>query len=206
MKNILFLSILVSVFYSSCNAQEKSVKNKEKMENLSVATFGAGCFWCIETLFRDLKGVQSVVSGYMGGEVKEPTYRQICTGQTGHAEVIQIHFDSKVITFSQLLEVLWQVHDPTTINRQGNDIGTQYRSAIFYHNEEQAQKARYSKEKFKSYFERPIVTEISSASIFYEAEDYHQNYYNLHGDQPYCRAIIAPKVKKFKTHFSTLLK
>ena len=163
------------------------------------ATFGNGCFWCTEAIFQNLKGVVKVESGYTGGKVKKPTYKEVCSGLTGHAEVIQITFDSKVISFEELLEVFWNTHDPTTLNRQGNDVGTQYRSAVFYHNDEQRELA----EKYKVQLDQsdawsdPIVTEISSIELYYPAEDYHQNYFKLNGNQPYCSFVIRPKVEKF---------
>jgi peptide-methionine (S)-S-oxide reductase len=175
---------------------------------MEVATFGNGCFWCTEAIFQDLKGVQSAVSGYSGGQVENPTYKQVCTGNTGHAEVLQITYDPAVITFDELLEVFWQTHDPTTLNRQGNDIGTQYRSAIFYHNETQKKLSEEYKKKLNESgaFSKPIVTEIVPFKKFYKAEDYHQNYYNLNGEQPYCSMVIKPKVDKFKKVFKEKLK
>ncbi|QDU41601.1 Peptide methionine sulfoxide reductase MsrA [Symmachiella dynata] len=173
-----------------------------------VATFGAGCFWCTEGVFLQLKGVQSVVSGYTGGQVPNPTYEQICTGRTGHAEVVQITFDPSVVTFADLLKVFWQTHDPTTLNRQGNDTGTQYRSAIFYHSPEQQQQAEaYKKQLDESgAFANPIVTEIVAAQEFFPAEDYHQNYYDLNEQQPYCQFVIRPKIEKLKKEFQDKLK
>jgi peptide-methionine (S)-S-oxide reductase len=175
---------------------------------METATFGAGCFWCVEAVFQNLKGVESVVSGYSGGHIKNPSYKEVCNGNTGHAEVVQITYDPKVISFSELLEVFWQSHDPTTLNRQGNDVGTQYRSAIFYHNEEQQMLAeKYKKELDESdAFDDPIVTEITPFINFYKAEDYHQNYFNENPYQPYCSIIIRPKVEKFKKVFKDKLK
>jgi peptide-methionine (S)-S-oxide reductase len=169
-----------------------------------IATFGTGCFWCTEAIFQELKGVLSVTSGYMGGTVPNPGYEEVCTGTTGHAECLQIVYDPCVITYDELLEVFWESHDPTTLNRQGNDIGTQYRSAIFYHNEEQRQKAEHYKAELdkQGAYPNPIVTEITPASTFYPAEDYHQNYYNDHGSQPYCYLVIRPKVEKFEKAFA----
>ncbi|MEC8209081.1 MAG: peptide-methionine (S)-S-oxide reductase MsrA [Verrucomicrobiota bacterium] len=163
---------------------------------LSIATFGAGCFWCVEAVFEQLDGVHAVESGYMGGEVKDPTYREICSGATGHAEVTQIHYDPKVISYKTLLEWFWRSHDPTTLNRQGADIGTQYRSAIFYHNEAQRKAAEASKVAAQKYFTAPIVTEINAASTYYPAEDYHQDYYRLNPHAPYCQIVIRPKLEK----------
>ena len=165
-------------------------------DNFETATFGAGCFWCVEAVFERLDGVHSVVSGYMGGHTKNPTYRQICTGTTGHAEVTQIQYDPAVISFNTLLEWLWKSHNPTTLNRQGADVGTQYRSAIFYHSDAQREAAKASKKAAQSQFSDPIVTEITEASLFYPAEDYHQDYYRLNGRAPYCQMVIAPKLKK----------
>jgi len=176
------------------------------MSNLEVATFGAGCFWCIEAMFQDLKGVEKVASGYMGGHTDQPTYKDVCTGTTGHAEVLQIHFNPAIISYEELLEALWIAHDPTQLNRQGNDIGTQYRSAIFYHNEAQKALAETSKNAIAAQFNDPIVTEITAASSFYPAEDYHTDYFNLHGENPYCSSVVAPKVKKFRLKFANKLK
>ena len=172
------------------------------------ATFGAGCFWCIEAVFQDLKGVESVESGYSGGHVKNPSYKEICNGTTGHAEVARITYDPKVVSFDELLEVFWQTHDPTTLNRQGNDVGTQYRSAIFYHNEDQKRLAEgYKAELDKSgAWDKPIVTEISKLVNYYPAEDYHQNYYNNNPSAAYCVYVIQPKVEKFKKVFKDKLK
>jgi peptide-methionine (S)-S-oxide reductase len=172
-----------------------------------LATFGGGCFWCTEAVFQRLHGVIKVEPGYMGGHIPNPSYREICTGTTGHAEIIQISFDSKEISYNTLLEVFWTVHDPTTLNRQGNDVGTQYRSVIFYHNDGQKTLAEKSIEKVASkIYGNKIVTEISPASTFYPAEKYHQNYFNRNGYAPYCRIIISPKVAKLKKKFTHLLK
>ncbi len=170
---------------------------------LEQATFGSGCFWCTEAIFQNVKGVHSVVSGFSGGHVKNPAYREVVTGRTGHAEVIHVTYDPAVISYEELLEIFWQTHDPTTLNRQGNDVGTQYRSAIFYHNEAQRQLAEEYKARLdkSGAFADPIVTEISPFNAFYPAEDYHQNYFNLNGEQPYCAFLIRPKVEKFKQVF-----
>ena len=177
------------------------------MTNHEIATFGAGCFWCVEAVFQQLEGVESVVSGYMGGQVKDPTYREVCSGMSGHAEVAQITFQPEMISFEELLEVLWASHDPTTLNRQGADKGTQYRSAIFYHTEQQRQIAERSKaEVATQIWEDPIVTEISEASIFYPAEKYHQNFFTNNPTQRYCRAVIVPKMAKFRKVFADDLK
>jgi peptide-methionine (S)-S-oxide reductase len=161
-------------------------------------TLGAGCFWCVEAVFQRLKGVERVVSGYAGGRVKQPTYQQVCAGATGHAEAVQITFDPAVISFEDLLYVFWRAHDPTTLNRQGADVGTQYRSAIFYHDETQKAAAEKSKSDAAGLWPNPIVTEITPFTNFYEAEAYHQDYYRLNPNQPYCRAVIDPKITKLQ--------
>lgn len=173
-----------------------------------ITTLGGGCFWCLEAVYDELKGVTDVVSGYMGGHIDNPTYRAVCTGSTGHAEVIQVTFDNEIISFEDILDVFFTIHDPTTLNRQGNDVGTQYRSAVFYHSEEQKQTAeqviqRVSNEKL---WDDPIVTEVSAADTFYAAEDYHQNYFVNNPFQGYCRVIIAPKVAKFRQKYLDRLK
>ncbi len=179
-----------------------------KGPHLAAATFGTGCFWCTEAVFQELKGVIKVTSGFMGGHVANPSYEEVCTGTTGHAECLHIEYDPTVISYDELLEVFWESHDPTTLNRQGNDVGTQYRSAIFYYDQEQKEKAEHYKaalDKEKAYPD-PIVTEIVPASTFYAAEDYHQDYYRLHGSQPYCYLVIRPKVEKFEKAFKDKLK
>ena len=180
----------------------------DRSAELQKATFGAGCFWCSEAVFQRLKGVHSVVSGYSGGLTKNPTYQEVCSGLTGHAEVIQVAYDPKEISYPELLEVFWKTHDPTTLNQQGADIGTQYRSVIFYHNQEQKELAEHYKKELEAEhaFRKPIVTEISEFSEFYPAEDYHQNYYNSHKGQPYCAAVIGPKVSKVNKVFREKLK
>jgi peptide-methionine (S)-S-oxide reductase len=172
-------------------------------DTYEIATFGAGCFWCVEAIFQQLRGVQSVVSGYAGGAAENPTYEQVCTGTTGHAEVAQITFDPAIIGYEDLLSVFWRTHDPTTLNRQGADAGTQYRSVIFYHNEKQKAIAERSKQDTNAsdLWQNQIVTEIVPFSHFYPAEGYHQNYYRLNPNQPYCRFVIDPKVQKFKKEF-----
>jgi peptide-methionine (S)-S-oxide reductase len=169
--------------------------NNSEME---IATFATGCFWCSEAIFARLKGVKSVLPGYSGGKVQNPTYEQVCGGRTGHAESIQIEFDPLVISFKELLDVFWHTHDPTTLNRQGNDIGTQYRSVIFYHNEKQKEIAEKSRGEIESkgVYKNPIVTEIVPFTNFYPAEDYHRNYYEQNQDAPYCRFVIDPKIHK----------
>jgi peptide-methionine (S)-S-oxide reductase len=172
------------------------------------ATFGTGCFWCTEAIFEQLDGVLKVSSGYSGGHVNNPTYREVCDGTTGHAEVVQIVYDPAKVSFDELLEVFWQTHDPTTLNRQGNDVGTQYRSAIFYHNDEQKQKAEKYKAELNASgaFNKPIVTEITPFSKFYIAENYHQDYYSNNGSQPYCYYVIKPKMDKFQKVFKDKIK
>lgn len=176
--------------------------------NLDTAVLGAGCFWCVEAVFQNLKGVHKVEAGYSGSNVNNPTYDDVCTGTTGHAEVTRITFDPTIISFEQLLEVFWRTHDPTTLNKQGADIGTQYRSVIFYNNEEQRKITEESKQSVDSsgLWNDPIVTEISPLEEFYKAEDYHQNYYNNNSNQLYCSAVITPKLKKFFKEFKHLLK
>ena len=166
------------------------------MNNVELATFGGGCFWCIEAVFERLNGVQSVVAGYAGGTTPNPTYKQVCTGTTGHAEVAQISFDPAKISYRQLVDIFWDVHDPTTLNRQGADVGTQYRSVIFYHTEEQRQGAEQSKQEAQKNFTQSIVTEIQPLTKFYPAENYHQDYYRNNPQAPYCQFVIKPKLKK----------
>lgn len=173
---------------------ENSVNPREPQ--IAVATFGAGCFWCVEAVFERLEGVLDVRSGYMGGSVENPTYEQVCSGRTGHAEVVQVRFDPSRIRYEELLDWFWRSHDPTTLNRQGPDVGTQYRSVIFYHDEAQREAAERSKADAQARFSSPIVTEIAPAGTFWEAENYHQDYYRLNGEAPYCRVMIAPKLKK----------
>ncbi len=211
------LAISVTTLFSC--AQKSSVDNKITMDNTTTsvtipantdtATLANGCFWCTEAIFEQLDGVISAVSGYSGGQTTNPTYKEVSTGETGHAECLQIIYDPAKISFDELLEVFWQTHDPTTLNRQGADVGTQYRSAIFYHNEEQKQKAeKYKAELDKSgAFDRPIVTEITAFNEFYPAENYHQQYYELNGNSnPYCSIVIRPKLEKFKKVFKDKLK
>ena len=182
--------------------------NKQPSENVKLATFGSGCFWCTEAIFQRVKGVEKVESGYTGGKVKNPTYKEICSGLTGHAEVIQLTYNPELVRYEDLLEVFWKTHDPTTLNRQGNDEGTQYRSVIFYHDDEQKRLAEEYKKRLSdaNVFERVIVTEISPLTTFYKAEDYHQNYFNANGNAPYCQIIIQPKLEKFKKVFTDKIK
>ena len=176
--------------------------------NLETATLAAGCFWCVEAVFDDLKGVEDVVSGYSGGQTENPTYRQVCDGNTGHAEVAQIKFDPSVISFKDILRVFFSVHDPTTMNRQGADIGTQYRSAIFYHNDEQKRDAEEVIKEItdEGVYDDPIVTEVTALEKFWPAEDYHQEYFANNPNVPYCAAVVSPKVKKFRQKFADRLK
>jgi len=207
-----FLMTLFSCSNASESVKEEMLSQKTEdimnTEGMDTATFGAGCFWCIEAVFQELKGVQSVSSGYAGGFVKNPSYKEVCTGRTGHAEVAQIVFDPEVISFDDLLEVFWKTHDPTTLNRQGNDVGTQYRSSVFYHNDDQKKKAEYYKVKLddSGAYSNPIITTIEELTDFYVAEDSDQNYYNNNSSQPYCAFVIQPKVEKFRKAFADKLK
>ncbi len=178
------------------------------MEKFETITLGGGCFWCVEAVFDDLKGVEDVVSGYMGGTTVNPTYEDICGGRTGHAEVIQVKFDPAVISFRDILEVFFAVHNPTTLNRQGNDVGTQYRSAIFYHTAEQKQIAEQviASVGHGKVWDDPIVTEVVPAATFYPAEDYHQEFFRRNPHQGYCMAVVSPKVSKFRQKFTAKLK
>jgi peptide-methionine (S)-S-oxide reductase len=173
-----------------------------------VATLGGGCFWCLEAVYEELRGVEKVESGYSGGAVPNPTYRQVCTGTTGHAEVVQVTFDPEVVSFREILEVFFTIHDPTTLNRQGADVGPQYRSAIFYHDEEQRRVAQevIAKLEAEHLWRDPIVTEVTPFDAFYRAEDYHQEYFRNNAYQPYCQVVIAPKVAKFRNQYLAKLK
>lgn len=218
MKKAVFLWAVCFWMVSACNGQNtKRVtennltvdtnKIEQKMTdstiNVEQAIFGAGCFWCVEAVFQRVPGVLKVESGYSGGSIKNPTYREICSGLTGHAEVCKISFDPSKVSFETLLSVFWQTHDPTTLNRQGADVGTQYRSAIFYTNEAQKMAAEKLKQELdkSGAFANPIVTEITALSNYYPAEDYHQNYYNQNSGQSYCQFVIAPKLEKFEKVF-----
>ncbi|MFY8127267.1 MAG: peptide-methionine (S)-S-oxide reductase MsrA, partial [Chitinophagaceae bacterium] len=221
-KQILVLVALVSQMLFACGQNnKKQLSNKMTNTNqniptttvnipqgMEIATFGNGCFWCTEAIFQRLKGVQSVTSGYSGGFVQNPSYEQVCEKNTGHAEVLQIIYNPKEITFDELLEVFWKTHDPTTLNQQGADIGPQYRSVIFYHNEEQKAKAEKYKTELDAVkaFNNPIVTAIESFTNFYSAEGYHQNFYNNNPNQGYCRMVVRPKVEKFEKVFKSKLK
>jgi len=196
--------LATTLTYGQGSNKPKSMSSSDLQE----ATFGGGCFWCTEAVFLDVKGVTKVVSGYSGGTVKNPSYKEVCTGLTGHAEATRITFDPKLVSYADLLEIFWNTHDPTTLNRQGADEGTQYRSVIFYHNDEQKKTAEEYKSQLEAShtFKNKIVTEISPLINFYPAEDYHQNYYALNGSQPYCQYVIRPKVDKFKKQFKNKLK
>jgi peptide-methionine (S)-S-oxide reductase len=209
------VTLVMAFFLGACSqTTEKSQINTttKKMSNdtssIQQITFGAGCFWCVEAVFQNLEGVLKVESGYSGGTIKNPSYREVCTGATGHAEVCQITYDPKKISFEDLLQVFWKTHDPTTLNRQGADAGTQYRSVIFYHTQEQKEKAELYKKKMneEKAYDNPVITEISPYTTFYKAEDYHQNYYNQNGEESYCKYVIQPKVEKMKKIFGDKLK
>src|SRR3989344_2746633 len=178
---------------------------QEEKKHYESATFGGGCFWCTEAIFQRLKGVASVSSGYAGGSKEKPSYEEVCSGTTGHAEVVRILFDPKIITYRDLLEIFFATHDPTTVNRQGNDVGAQYRSAILYENEAQKKAAEKIIKEIneKGAFAKPIVTELAPLEQFYEAEQYHRDYYNANRGQPYCSFVIAPKLEKFKKKFAS---
>jgi peptide-methionine (S)-S-oxide reductase len=212
--NIAYALTLILVLFLGCNEtrSEKIIQKKQVMDNqnknLDTATFASGCFWCTEAIFERVNGVKSVISGYSGGTVPNPTYEEVCTGNTGHAECTQIIYDPSVISYDELLEIFWKMHDPTTLNKQGNDVGTQYRSAIFYHNEQQKEKAEYYKKKLtdEKIWDKPIVTEITKFTKFYPAETYHQEYYDKNPNQGYCAYVITPKVEKFEKIFKDKLK
>ncbi|MBK7252506.1 MAG: peptide-methionine (S)-S-oxide reductase MsrA [Ignavibacteria bacterium] len=217
LKSVLTMTYLISLIFlfSNCSFTSKTepkitnkqIINKQMSEKTDTAIFGAGCFWCVEAIFQRLKGVESIESGYTGGTVENPTYKQVCTGETGHAEVTKIMFNPDVISFNDLLEVFWTTHDPTTLNQQGADIGTQYRSAVFYLNNEQKMQAEKSKSEIATQiWDGTIVTEITPLKKYYKAEDYHQNYFNQNSDQSYCRFVINPKLEKFRKKFKDKIK
>ncbi|TVP80248.1 MAG: peptide-methionine (S)-S-oxide reductase [Puniceicoccaceae bacterium] len=193
--SLLFASVSVSCAQENSQPVSAPMTQEEK-SSLSVATFGAGCFWCVEAVFQNIEGVRNVESGYMGGHVDNPTYREVSMGTTGHAEVAQIHYNPEIITYETILDWLWRSHDPTTLNRQGADVGTQYRSVIFYHDQTQRTAAETSKAEAQKNFKDPIVTEITKATHYYVAEDYHQNYYRENASAPYCQMVIRPKLQK----------
>ena len=209
--------LFICCILTACAQKTESKQNSETMdistkkltnEGMDTATFANGCFWCTEAVFQDLNGVEKVTSGYTGGTVKNPAYREVCTGATGHAECLQIVYDPKIISFEELLEVFWKTHDPTTLNKQGNDEGTQYRSGVFYHSEKQKELAEKDKKELNASgaYNKTVVTEITPFQVFYPAEDYHQQYFNLHGSEPYCNYVIQPKVEKFRKVFKDKLK
>lgn len=207
---ILFLILVSTIFtfafaLNGNNYGKDSIMSNDKLEK---ATLGSGCFWCTETIFEKLSGVESSISGYSGGTTESPSYKEVCSGNTGHAEVVQVTYDPSIISYAELLEVFWKVHDPTTLNKQGNDVGTQYRSVVFYHNEEQKKIAEDYKNKLEiaKIYNSPIVTEITKFDKFYPAENYHQDYYELNKSEPYCSFVITPKVKKFEEVFKNKLK
>lgn len=212
-KSFVLILVTLIVVNSNCKTdthktfmiEDKTYTNKS---GIDTATFGAGCFWCVEAIYEQLRGVIKVISGFSGGQIKNPSYREVCMGTTGHAEVCQIIFDSDSITYAELLEVFFLIHDPTTLNRQGNDVGTQYRSAIFYHNDYQKNEAVEYKNMLNASknFESEIVTEISPFQVFFKAEDYHQDYFNLNSKAPYCVYVVNPKLEKFKKVFKDKLK
>ena len=209
----IFLLSATFITFVACGAQSQSEKSESiepiaMNDTTAVATLGAGCFWCVEAIFQELKGVDQVASGYSGGEIKNPSYKEVCTGRTGHAEVVQVTYNPQIISFQELLEVFFQTHDPTTMNKQGNDVGTQYRSAIFYHSDKQKEISEEVIKKLNDSgaFNNKIVTEVVPFETFYIAENYHQDYFNLNGEQPYCSYVIKPKMEKFKKAFSDKLK
>lgn len=199
------LPLLLVIFYSCSSANTKTIDmiNNSNSEQYETTTLGGGCFWCIEAVFLDVKGIASATSGYSGGHIKNPAYREVTSGRTGHAEVVQLTFDPAVITYREILEIFFHLHDPTTLNRQGADVGTQYRSVIFYHNEEQEKTAKevFAEIDASDLWENPLVTEISPLKEFYVAEDYHQNYYKNNPNQPYCTYVISPKMQKLRHLF-----
>lgn len=210
-----FIALLGLCTVFACNSEKKyktmsaSLINPRMGENTDTATFATGCFWCTEAIFEELNGVLKVTSGYSNGQVKNPTYKEVCSGETGHAECVQIIYEPDKISYDDLLEVFFEVHDPTSLNRQGADVGTQYRSAIFYHNAQQKERAEYYKKELEKSgaYDKPVVTEIAAAEKFYPAEDYHQEYYdNNKNSNPYCSVVIRPKLEKFQKVFANKLK
>ncbi|VAW25461.1 Peptide-methionine (S)-S-oxide reductase MsrA [hydrothermal vent metagenome] len=208
MRKLILIVIVFAVTVNNLNAQSSYSKKLKMSDNLEIATLANGCFWCTEAIFQRLKGVNKITSGYTGGTIKNPAYREVTTGRTGHAEAIQIVFNPSIITFQEILDVFFSTHDPTTLNKQGYDRGTQYRSAIFYHSNEQKEIAENFIKALTeaSVFENPIVTEITKFDTFYKAEEYHQNYYNNNKTQGYCTAVINPKLEKFIKKHKTKLK
>lgn len=218
MKRNIYLSLIIfltGIFIQGCTEtksinKESGIEKMNSADNLNIekATFGGGCFWCTEAIYERVDGVSNVISGYAGGHKKNPTYKEVCDGTTGHAEVIQISYESEKINYDELLEIFFKTHDPTTLNRQGADVGTQYRSVIFYHNKEQKERAEYFKSELdkSGAWDNPIVTEISPLTEFYPAEDYHQDYYENNPSQGYCAFVIGPKVEKFEKVFKDKMK
>ncbi len=220
--NKIFTGLLYLLLFSFSACAQKPKKNNRKMDThnnienttatdikYDTAILANGCFWCTEAIFEQLKGVKSATSGYTGGKVKNPTYKEVCEGTTGHAECLEVIYNPAVISYDELLEVFWKTHDPTTLNRQGNDVGTQYRSGVFYLNDEQKNKAEFYKKKLEENkaFDSPIVTEITAFTVFYPAEDYHQQYFELNENKnPYCQLVVRPKIDKFKKAFAEKLK
>jgi peptide-methionine (S)-S-oxide reductase len=202
------IRIIIPLMLIIVLAFSTKTKNTNMKEHLAVATFGNGCFWCTEAIFQQLKGVKSVIPGYTGGTVKNPSYEEVCTGTTGHAEAIQITYDPNLISYREILDVFFYTHDPTTLNRQGADVGTQYRSAIFYHDEQQKMEAEKIIAQLTSegVYDNPIVTEVTPFEVFYEAENYHKDYYNNNKNKGYCRMVINPKLDKFMKKYSSKLK
>jgi len=211
MTKYIFLFLLISLTACNKSKDANNFKDEDMMDTtakLDTATFGSGCFWCAEAIFERVKGVHKVISGYAGGSVDQPSYEQVCTGKTGHAEVVQITFDPSIVSYADLLKIFWKTHDPTTLNRQGADVGTQYRSVIFYHSDEQKKFAEHYKRELDNSgaWDDPVVTEISAYATFYPAEKYHQNYFANNPTQGYCSFVIAPKVEKFEKVFKEKLK
>jgi methionine-S-sulfoxide reductase len=203
------LQIILFICFSTIyNIQAQSIKSKTMNTTYETATLGGGCYWCTEAIYSQINGVECVTSGFAGGTTVNPSYKEVCTGNTGHAEVVQIVFDNQIISYKEILEIFWHVHDPTTLNRQGEDIGTQYRSVIFFHSSEQQKIAEEMKDNYNNIneFDGKIVTEIVPYTTFYKAEDYHQDYYENHSTQPYCSAVISPKIKKFRKKYEQKLK
>lgn len=209
-----YILLFIIITQIGCNWTKSEAKQEikkimnDQTPNYQTATFGSGCFWCTEAIFERVNGVIKVISGYSGGNTEHPAYKEVCEGNTGHAECTQITFDPSVVSYDELLEIFWKTHDPTTLNRQGNDVGTQYRSVIFYSNDDQKQKAEYYKNKLteEKIWNKPIVTEITRLSVFYPAENYHQEYYENNPSQGYCAYVITPKIEKFEKIFKDKLK
>jgi peptide-methionine (S)-S-oxide reductase len=196
-KPFLTVALALGLAWGQVTAMNAQTESKAPTQT-QLATLGGGCFWCLEAFYETFEGVKSVVSGYAGGHTPNPTYKQVCTGETGHAEVVQIEFDPTRITYEQLLDIFWEIHDPTTLNRQGNDVGTQYRSAIYYHDEAQKKAVEKSLAAARKKFDQPITTEVAPLKQFYPAEEYHQDYFRRNPNQPYCAYVISPKLQKLQ--------